>query len=627
MIPNHAMGNNNPNMMDSMKSMMLTMMMVKTTNDSSNQTNVLHMLWSFIALAFIEYIINNGNRIMSFGMLKLQNLFESKLKEVVDSTVITTQDLEKTASIVVDTTVKHLLINALLDYVTNLPNAKHIIFRNSEYFLNTFEVIQINKDIYSQMLEAKNQPKVALVPDPLASRPTTRDGITSQESAKPGSSTTTDHSIELFSYTLNMEDLRAQLDNICKLYMLKLKNKLGNQIFYFNELFLNPVFQPDGTIDYGRTTQDIHFTMKPFYTNRRFTNLFGEEIQRIKKRVDFFQNNKKWYDDKGIPYTLGVLMSGQSGSGKTSTIKCLANELKRHVVNIHLTNTMSRTQLENLFYNDILNVTQNGKTEQYHIPVDQRLFVLEDVDCQCDIVFERTQLSEVETLKEDLENKKKEVAELRAYMMNPNKEKGMIELQKKAIAGSKKQPEQITLSFLLNLLDGVFETPGRVIIMTSNWIDKLDHALIRPGRFDIIANFGMANYKMIFEMMEHHYNCKLDDHYRNIILTFERPFIPPSELGKICFENFNDIDGAVVALSQKYAEFLQKNKEKNITSVVIKGKAPAPATVCEANELAQLANKLISGGKQDSMLGRFAAAAVTTVVNKIAASQLDLDDD
>lgn len=37
---------------------------------------------------------------------------------------------------------------------------------------------------------------------------------------------------------------------------------------------------------------------------------------------------------------------------------------------------------------------------------------------------------------------------------------------------------------LLNVLDGVVDTPGRIVVVTTNLVDSLDPALIRPGRID-----------------------------------------------------------------------------------------------------------------------------------------------
>ena len=49
----------------------------------------------------------------------------------------------------------------------------------------------------------------------------------------------------------------------------------------------------------------------------------------------------------------------------------------------------------------------------------------------------------------------------------------------------KSKDDKITLSFILNIIDGIRETPGRILIITSNNYNCLDPALIRPGRIDI----------------------------------------------------------------------------------------------------------------------------------------------
>lgn len=56
---------------------------------------------------------------------------------------------------------------------------------------------------------------------------------------------------------------------------------------------------------------------------------------------------------------------------------------------------------------------------------------------------------------------------------------------------------RISLSALLNILDGVASQEGRVLIMTTNHIEKLDEALIRPGRVDMNIRFDLANTDMI----------------------------------------------------------------------------------------------------------------------------------
>jgi len=64
------------------------------------------------------------------------------------------------------------------------------------------------------------------------------------------------------------------------------------------------------------------------------------------------------------------------------------------------------------------------------------------------------------------------------------------------------------MSFLLNILDGVIETPGRMIVMTTNFINKLDPALIRPGRIDIRIEFRACSRKVLKDILGQFYEVK-----------------------------------------------------------------------------------------------------------------------
>ena len=362
---------------------------------------------------------------------------------------------------------------ALLDCITNHNNTKHIMYKKQNFILNQNEVIEIAEEIWVYLKEQKT--------DDL--------GDVEQQ-------------VELFSYTKPTHQLRQFLNKLSHEYVLKLKNKLGDHIYYFNQ---HPMVLPptqSGVKDYSKLPANCVFTMKKFQTNRKFSNLFGPEMEAIKKRVEFFIKNKGWYDEKGIPYTLGLLLSGQAGAGKTSSIKCLANETGRHILNVNLNNDISKTQFENLFFSEVIHVlnTSSGQTEKYSIPLDQRIYVLEDIDCQGDLVMERA--------------KKVDVS-------------GCI-------------VEKLDLSFLLNILDGVLEIPGRIVIMTSNYIEQLDHALIRPGRIDVIAQFKKCLNTTLIEMMEFFYDISLSPSEKKRILQLEEYRISPAEMGKLLFEHFED---------------------------------------------------------------------------------------
>jgi ATP-dependent Lon protease len=112
------------------------------------------------------------------------------------------------------------------------------------------------------------------------------------------------------------------------------------------------------------------------------------------------------------------------------------------------------------------------------------------------------------------------------------------------------QAEKIDLSFLLNLLDGVLEIPGRIVIMTSNFPEKLDHALIRPGRIDVIANFTKCSHQTMIEMMEFFYDIVLTNEEKQAIMRTNEYVISPAEMSKIMFENFSNHAGAIQKLGK-----------------------------------------------------------------------------
>ena len=77
---------------------------------------------------------------------------------------------------------------------------------------------------------------------------------------------------------------------------------------------------------------------------------------------------------------LGLLLHGQPGTGKTSTIKAIANMTQRHIITVSLESIKTKRQLKALFHDERLHVenTENREGfETYRIPINKRLYVLE----------------------------------------------------------------------------------------------------------------------------------------------------------------------------------------------------------------------------------------------------------
>lgn len=515
----HSNGNG---MMDMFRSQLMTMTMFSSMNGNNKQSgtgsgssgssgntmtdSLYGMLYIFLITQFVDFLCKNAPlllaQIVKFYKHKINS---SKLVNSL-SVTINNQVHIKSSSIIIKLSItdnENIIGQALMDFITNNNNTKHVSFNKTNFILNQEDIIEIADEIFIQLVETTT---------------------TNEDATDPKKMNNTVQTINLFSYTLTMHQLRSFLDKTTHEFKLKLQNKLGTDIYYFNQMPQQAIKHMDGSKDYTKMPNNCIFSMKKFYTNRKFENLFGPEIDVIRNRVEFFCKNKKWYDKKGIPYTLGLLLSGQAGAGKTSTIKCLANETHRHIININLNNDITKNQLESLFFNEViftLNVA-TGKTEQFCIPLEHRIYVLEDIDCQSDMVMERS-LKTNPILPMPLSTK--------------NTETGS--------AGPQDTSQKIDLSFLLNLLDGILETPGRIIIMTSNHPKLLDHALIRPGRIDVIADFKKCDNETIIEMIEYFYDVTLDDTENDLIMQLIDYTISPAEMGKIMFENFNDYTHAI----------------------------------------------------------------------------------
>jgi mitochondrial chaperone BCS1 len=87
-------------------------------------------------------------------------------------------------------------------------------------------------------------------------------------------------------------------------------------------------------------------------------------------------------------------------------------------------------------------------------------------------------------------------------------------------------------------LDGVVDTPGRIVIMTTNHPELLDPALIRPGRIDKKIMLGYMNWSAMVEMVELYFSTILeDDHADRLRRIATALSLTPAELEQLAAEN------------------------------------------------------------------------------------------
>ena len=382
-------------------------------------------------------------------------------------------------------------MDSVVHYISTIPAIRNLIcISHTDYLPNEFEPIQIETDIYFELVDMKHS-----------------DG--QLELLK----------FKLFCYDHEIQHIQSFIDRCNQDYERRIANKLGTNLFFFDMLT-----QSKSKRSVQNKLPDSHliYTKHLFHTTRTFGNVFFEQREKVKNHVEFFLNRKDWYEKKGIPYTLGFMFHGEAGTGKTSTIKAIANTARRHIINVQLSQIKTKEQLRHLFFNDEIHVSDGTKTERYTIPVHERLYVIEDIDAMGDTVLERKWKKPV------VEEKKKTAED--AWMQARLDEEETV--------------EPIDLSFLLNLLDGTLEASGRILCISSNFPERIDKALIRPGRIDMIVHFRKCNRDILRQMVDSFYDQTFED-WTGDNMNYKWS---PAEVNQILFRNFKEPTRAIEEL-------------------------------------------------------------------------------
>jgi hypothetical protein len=133
-------------------------------------------------------------------------------------------------------------------------------------------------------------------------------------------------------------------------------------------------------------------------------------------------------------------------------------------------------------------------------------------------------------------------------------------------------PDQLSLSGLLNVLDGVVDTPGRILIMTTNHPEMLDPALIRPGRIDKKLMLGYMAAADIVGMLEHYFQTTLSSSEISRVETIvdaSRLNLTPAQVEQLAVEH-DELDEMIGALEKMGRPSLAKFVSKSNSTVALR---------------------------------------------------------
>ena len=163
-----------------------------------------------------------------------------------------------------------------------------------------------------------------------------------------------------------------------------------------------------------------------------------------------FRRSKQRYQRLGVPYHRGYLLYGPPGTGKTSLVSALAAHFALSIYTVNLTDFTDRSLMS-----AVNQVPSNS------------VLLFEDIDCM---------------------------------KGSQNRGSEMAGQSGTATTGKESAQNGVTLSGLLNVLDGFYAPTGVLFVMTTNHVEKLDDALLRPGRIDYKLYMGKASDRQKVEL-------------------------------------------------------------------------------------------------------------------------------
>jgi hypothetical protein len=335
----------------------------------------------------------------------------------------------------------------------------------------------------------------------------------------------------------DVENTKEEKDPVIrsKKYIFKLSTKGKGKLHVLKEfieeclsnfrLSKNDTIQMIYEFERSRKDEDdnisLLFTEFPFSSTKTFSNIFFPEKEKVIEDIREFsavglvkKEIEAKYKRIGIPYKRTYLLHGPPGCGKTSLIKAIINETGRHCVLVQWSRIKTSTEFENL--------CRDIKLQSKTVKQKDIILVFEDFDAN------RSSAVKIR------EKPKKETSTSVASAISASTSASAATATASEIIESIKlieKEDELTLECVLNTLDGVKELHDAIIIFTTNILESVDPALIRPGRIDRLIHMGPICGDIVREMIQHFYDSPIPEPLGTI-----EP-ITPAKIQEICIQN------------------------------------------------------------------------------------------
>jgi hypothetical protein len=222
---------------------------------------------------------------------------------------------------------------------------------------------------------------------------------------------------------------------------------------------------------------------------RTMSSVFMKNDQNLQilESLNYFVEREEWHLQRGISYKRVYFCYGPPGTGKSSFIKAMSNEFQKHIHNINLSTIKDDNEFSNLMSRIVFKDT---------------ILLIEDIDVQSTIVHKKS--NDIKPQNTEINHTENAVVQMLSILNDAKLLKNNNNNENKT-SENEDNKSKLTLSALLNFLDGVATNHGMIVVITTNHPEKLDEALVRDGRIDEKIFFDYCDHEMIFKMFNNFY--------------------------------------------------------------------------------------------------------------------------
>jgi len=244
---------------------------------------------------------------------------------------------------------------------------------------------------------------------------------------------------------------------------------------------------------------------------------FIDYIDRFIPNTEYAAKHEAIYKTLGVTYKGGILLSGPPGTGKSSIGRGILNRTGRKGVLLRWSAFKTCSEFAEAF--------RSGKINGKKYELKDLCFFIEDFDANNDDILKK---------RDSKDKEKEQERETMTIVVDNTPESATKSKQLLMSALKKEDSDELTLDFVLNVMDGLIELHNIMYVFTTNRVKTIDPAFLRPGRIDYLLELDNATVETIREMVQHKFaNIPNFDTYSQYFEKMKDLVISPADVQNI----------------------------------------------------------------------------------------------